>query len=175
MKNTYRNSIRSKEMIRQALINLVKDNKNINEITVTDVVNEANINRGTFYNHYSNVIEVFEEMKDELFFSLLESLKLAQKQNNVDSFIVALDNNIKQNENTYRKLVKIIPRSIIDDMKVNFIEQFLYLEPNIEKITLCFLVNGISGIYIDFLENKINCTIEDLGKKSSEILRQYLK
>lgn len=174
MKNTYRNSLRSKEMIRKALISLVKDNKNINEITVTDVVNEANINRGTFYNHYSNVTEVFEEMKDELISSLIESLKLAQKQNNVESFIIALNNNIKQNENTYRKLVEIIPRSIIDDIKVNFINQILHIDPNIEKLTLYFLVNGISGIYLDYLENKLSYTIDELGKKSTELLKHYL-
>lgn len=174
MKNTYRNSIRSKEMIRKSLINLFNANKNINEITVTDVVKEANINRGTFYNHYSNVTEVFEEMKDELISNLIENIKLAQKQNNIDSFILALNENVKQNEKIYRKLVTVIPRSIIDDIKVNFIEQILYLEPNIEKITLCFLVNGISGIYIDYLENKIACSIEDLGKKSTEILKNYL-
>ena len=174
MKNTYRNSLRSKEMIRKALISLVKDNKNINEITVTDVVNEANINRGTFYNHYSNVTEVFEEMKDELISSLIESLKLAQKQNNVESFIIALNSNIKQNENTYRKLVEIIPRSIIDDIKVNFINQILHIDPNIEKLTLYFLVNGISGIYLDYLENKLSYTIDELGKKSTELLKHYL-
>ena len=161
-------------MIRKALISLVKDNKNINEITVTDVVNEANINRGTFYNHYSNVTEVFEEMKDELISSLIESLKLAQKQNNVESFIIALNNNIKQNENTYRKLVEIIPRSIIDDIKVNFINQILHIDPNIEKLTLYFLVNGISGIYLDYLENKLSYTIDELGKKSTELLKHYL-
>lgn len=161
-------------MIRKALISLVKDNKNINEITVTDVVNEANINRGTFYNHYSNVTEVFEEMKDELISSLIESLKLAQKQNNVESFIIALNSNIKQNENTYRKLVEIIPRSIIDDIKVNFINQILHIDPNIEKLTLYFLVNGISGIYLDYLENKLSYTIDELGKKSTELLKHYL-
>lgn len=174
MKSIYKNSIRSKQMIRKALVDLVLNNKNINEISVTDIVKKADINRGTFYNHYSNVTEVFEEMKDELIDNLLENLKSAQKQSDVETFIIALNNNFKQNEKTYRKLVEVIPRSIIDDIKVNLIDQILYLEPNIERLTLCFLVNGISGIYIDYLEDKINCSIDELGKKSTEILKHFL-
>lgn len=174
MKSTYKNSIRSKQMIRKALVDLILSNKNINEISVTDIVKKADINRGTFYNHYSNVTEVFEEMKDELIDNLLENLRSAQKQDDIDCFIIALNNNFKQNEKAYRKLVKVIPRSIIDDIKLNLIEQILFLEPNIERVVLSFLVNGISGIYIDYLEDKINCSIDELGKKSSEILKHFI-
>lgn len=58
MKATYRNSVRSKELIRSALITLLEKKQDITNITVSDIVKTANINRGTFYNHYNNLIKV---------------------------------------------------------------------------------------------------------------------
>ena len=61
MKKEYRNKIRSKQLIRNAVIELLDKKGNLSSITVSDVVEKANINRGTFYNHYNNVMEVIEE------------------------------------------------------------------------------------------------------------------
>ena len=64
MKAPYRNAIKTKILIRETVISLLSKNKTMNDITVSDVVEAANINRGTFYNHYSSPIEVLEEMKN---------------------------------------------------------------------------------------------------------------
>ena len=58
MKATYRNSVKSKKLIRSALITLLEKKQDITNITVSDIVKTANINRGTFYNHYNNLIKV---------------------------------------------------------------------------------------------------------------------
>ncbi len=58
MKATYRNSVKSKKLIRSALITLLEKKQEITNITVSDIVKTANINRGTFYNHYNNLIKV---------------------------------------------------------------------------------------------------------------------
>ena len=42
---------RTKKLLRQALTRLMQQ-KDFQSITVTDVVREADINRGTFYAHY---------------------------------------------------------------------------------------------------------------------------
>ena len=47
-KAEYRNSIRSKTLIRNALLSLMQE-KEFEKITVTDIVSKADINRGTFY------------------------------------------------------------------------------------------------------------------------------
>ena len=45
---------RTKKLLRQALTRLMQQ-KDFKSITVTDVVREADINRGTFYAHYRGV------------------------------------------------------------------------------------------------------------------------
>ena len=47
MKNEYRNAARSKALIKTAFIELLKE-KPASKITVTDIIQRANVSRGTF-------------------------------------------------------------------------------------------------------------------------------
>lgn len=40
------------------------DEKPLEKITVTDITNRADVNRGTFYLHYNSVNEVISELQD---------------------------------------------------------------------------------------------------------------
>lgn len=73
-KKEYRSSIRSKKMIREAFLKLIQE-KEISKISVTDIVNEADINRSTFYAHYPDVRGVMEEFEDQVIESMMGVLK----------------------------------------------------------------------------------------------------
>jgi len=70
----YRSAIRSRRMIREAYTVLLKE-KDLSKITVTDIVNRADINRATFYAHYPDVRGVTEEIENEIIAKMLEVLK----------------------------------------------------------------------------------------------------
>ena len=56
---------RTKKLLRQALTRLMQQ-KDFQSITVTDVVREADINRGTFYAHYRDVYDLREKIEAEM-------------------------------------------------------------------------------------------------------------
>ena len=56
---------RTKKLLRQALT-LLMQQKDFQSITVTDVVREADINRGTFYAHYRDVYDLREQIENEM-------------------------------------------------------------------------------------------------------------
>lgn len=56
---------RTKKLLRQALTRLMKE-KEFGSITVTDVVREADINRGTFYAHYRDVYDLRERIEADM-------------------------------------------------------------------------------------------------------------
>lgn len=53
---------RTKKLLRQALTPLMQQ-KDFQSITVTDVVREADINRGTFYAHYRDVYDLRDKIE----------------------------------------------------------------------------------------------------------------
>jgi len=57
--------IRTKEKFYQSLSYLLEE-KTLDQITVSELTESAGINRSTFYLHYSNVAELYEEVKNLL-------------------------------------------------------------------------------------------------------------
>lgn len=68
--------LRSKRMLRQALVELIQE-KEFQKITVTDVVKHADINRGTFYAYYRDVYDLLENVENEM----IEEFRLIHNEN----------------------------------------------------------------------------------------------
>ncbi|GLX69914.1 TetR/AcrR family transcriptional regulator [Paenibacillus glycanilyticus] len=64
-----RRVVRSREALKQALLALMKQ-KDFDEISITEIVELANYNRGTFYSHY----ESKEALLDDIIYALIEEL-----------------------------------------------------------------------------------------------------
>ena len=63
MKSEYRSSLRSKSMIRSALLSLL-NKKSFESITVTELVEVAGVNRGTFYSHYTSSYDLLKKIEE---------------------------------------------------------------------------------------------------------------
>lgn len=64
-KAEYKSAIRSRKFIKGAFTELMKV-KEIDKITVTDIVNKADINRGTFYAHYGNTRALIAQIENDV-------------------------------------------------------------------------------------------------------------
>jgi AcrR family transcriptional regulator len=71
---TDRRIVKSKKAMRAAVISLMLE-KGFNEISVTDIVRVADLNRGTFYKHYQYPEDILNEMIDEVITDLTESFR----------------------------------------------------------------------------------------------------
>ena len=56
---------KTKKQLRSALTSLLLE-KDISRITVRDVADRADVNRGTFYAHYSDVYDLLRQLEDDL-------------------------------------------------------------------------------------------------------------
>ena len=63
-RKTDRRTLYTRMVIKDALLNLLAE-KEYADVTIADLCREAEINRGTFYLHYSNLHEVLEELFDD--------------------------------------------------------------------------------------------------------------
>ena len=65
MKKTDSKYFYTAELMNQALLALL-EKKDLEFITVTEITKKAGVNRSTFYLHYDNIYELFEETIENL-------------------------------------------------------------------------------------------------------------
>ena len=65
-RKTDRRTVYTKKAIGDAFLR-AKRNRDYNTITVADICREAEISRGTFYAHFSNISEVLDALLDDAF------------------------------------------------------------------------------------------------------------
>lgn len=174
MKAEYRNAQRSKELIKGALITLIEKKQSVSDITITEIVNLANINRGTFYNHYNNIMEVFDEMKAEVIGRMSEALMSCRGEEDIESFMDILVEHFKKNEKSYKKIIKGIPREVVADMKLQFVKQIQLINNDIDPVVLNFAVNGLAGLYLDYLDGRAEFSLDKIGRRTTEIFKKLL-
>ncbi len=80
MKNQYidRRIIRTRQMIQDAFTELLEE-KGFEGITISDLTEKANINRGTFYLHYRDKYDLLEQSENEIIRGVEEITKELQE------------------------------------------------------------------------------------------------
>ena len=172
MKAPYKNAIRSRKLLREALISLLSK-KQISDISVTEIVELAGINRGTFYNHYNNPLDILDEIREELTEKLSLVLSTISKNSNIDELLDKINEYFLENEEDYRVIVKAIPYSAVEKMKHNFIEEITKINLHgISPVSIYFVVNGLIGLYLDYLKNNLPFTYSDIIKSTKTIVHK---
>lgn len=64
--------IKTKKALHQALIELISE-KSFEAISITDICKKAQVNRGTFYGHYVQKEDLFNEVMEEIMNDLLKA------------------------------------------------------------------------------------------------------
>lgn len=72
-KSTHKNAARSRHLIKQAFAELLNE-KDMSKITVTDIVERANISRGTFYAHYLDVYDLYAAIQSNIVEAIDETI-----------------------------------------------------------------------------------------------------
>ena len=82
-KKTDRRVVKTKNAIFKAFVELLNE-KDINQITITDVAKRANINRKTFYNYYSDINDVMEEIQNLVVAAFIKNIGTVEFTNMAD-------------------------------------------------------------------------------------------
>ena len=149
--------------------------KPIEDITVTELSDAAEINRKTFYNYYSNVYMVAEEMEDEIVERFGETLREIDFDTLLKDPVAAFNTlarlitsdldfyeNILTNRNQISFLQKIIT-SLKQRMRV------LYLDPDspdseLQEYMLEYIVSGLVSVFQKWFANGRKTDIEVLSR-----------
>lgn len=180
-KKEYRSAIRSRKLIRQAFLELLKE-KSFEKITVTDIVKQADINRSTFYAHYPDVMGLIDEMQEEIltfteeylrkvnFSDLLENpvpylqLIVRMTGENEEIFRLLSNSNIasKQMENMKKMLAERIISTV--EVSIHYKDSFPF------EFAVRFFLGGFIDIYMQWLKGELDCSIDDIVYEVSNLI-----
>ena len=178
----YRSAQRSRRFIRQSFMDLLKEKK-LDKITVTDIVNRADINRSTFYAHYADVRALIEEIQSDFVEQSLELLKDADFLELLRTPMPFLKKWIglaNQNRELYTVLGKIaLSSNPVEQCKLLLVEKALTMPQIPEEIRntkkfeirIHFFVGGIIDVYQQFLLGNLDTTSDEIIADIAELIK----
>lgn len=185
-KATYRNSIRSQKMIKQAFLELINTTNDVSKISVTDIVNKANLNRGTFYSHYVNIEDlvkaIFADITNDLN-KVLESFSPESFAENPSLFFSSFSNHIMDNELFYKQLANgnsakqqldYLCKIINKHISSKYLAYYKDVNPDMLYALSDYFSNGMFGLYVDWLKGTINLSLDDINLLLTSVFNKSL-
>ena len=128
-----RRILKTKRAIYNAFVELLSE-KEINHITITDISKKADINRKTFYNYYSDIYEVMEEIENmmvDTFIKRLDTIEFTNMTDFLTETFVQFTEIINSDLDFFSHLFKTNNRSILIVKIVEAIKE--YIQKRIEE------------------------------------------
>ncbi|MCX4362086.1 MAG: TetR/AcrR family transcriptional regulator [Clostridia bacterium] len=178
-KSQYRSAIRSRKYIKNAFSELLQK-KDLDSITVTEIVRLSGLNRGTFYAHYNNITDVLEEIEKEVTDKIL-SLFSAYKSNIIDNptpFLREIADFLQKDFDFYKRLICAkVGENFIDKLKeffINTVIEEIKTDEMQDKakfvLIVRFYTNGFANMYVDVFKGKLSVTLDKLTQMMGEII-----
>jgi len=176
---------KTRKSIKESFIALLAK-KDISEITITELSDYADINRKTFYAHYSSVENILEaigeELKDKLV-AILPSGDKMTRELDFQSLFNSLNGIIDDDLDLYKKIIYSDSHMfILEDLKSYLKEELIkeYLEKfslnkDINLFYTEFIASGIVSMYVEWFRSSKNVTLEDLGQLASQIITSSMR
>lgn len=169
----YRSAIRSRRLIRDAYIELMQE-KQMEKISVSDIVRLADLNRGTFYAHYSTPLEVRDEIADEIVSAINEILvgfKFTHFLQNPRPLFDNVEKLLSENFDFYRSIVfhtaSIGFTEKVKKILIDYIASDESVPSEIKEysqfyIALELFAGGVISVYMNYVQGNLKVPIKQI-------------
>ena len=165
------------QVIKEAYLQLLKENE-LTKIKVTEICKRADVNRGTFYNHFEDTSDLFREIENDLMKKLKPIVALQpheQLQDWLKRFIIVLKENEPvsqiiladyQNSAVVKAIFSEVQGVAINEFKIIFQED----NPKLLEYYFTYFVKGTVGILVDWLENDTETSVDDIANILTKLI-----
>ena len=181
-----RRLLRTKKVIIAALMQLLTE-KDLSEITVTELAERAGINRKTFYLHYDRVEDIIEDFGEDLLNYTDRMMRTHIETNgriNIRVLFGAINSAITENLEFFRIFVRSGAYHIFisSSMRSEYIRNLrasmeLYFRGGLllSPYVMEFLVSGVTAMYIKWLDTELPTeSLDDLSESAARLVSSAL-
>ncbi|MFJ8262985.1 TetR/AcrR family transcriptional regulator [Rummeliibacillus sp. NPDC094406] len=179
-----RRILKTKSEIKQALTELMEE-KRFEAITVRDLTERANINRGTFYLHYLDKYDLLEKCEDEVIKNILANVRDVQvydlevliANEKPFPFIVTILEYMRENADFLRAILG--PNgdpSFQEKLKEVMIQNFFFKKLNNPSTTVPIeiLTTYISSAHLGVIQQWLNTGMKQSPEEMASILYRII-
>ncbi|OXM84168.1 TetR/AcrR family transcriptional regulator [Paenibacillus rigui] len=161
---TDRRILRSKRALREALLSLM-ERKPFHSISITEIVELANYNRGTFYSNYESKDQLLDDVFSELIRKLVESFRAPYEKvevfhiHELAANSVMIFQHVYQNSSVYTVLLKsdvlpILKQKMFIALKQITQEELIYSDTDIDQELLAvYGIHALLGLVFYWVES----------------------
>ncbi|WP_333684838.1 TetR-like C-terminal domain-containing protein, partial [Enterocloster lavalensis] len=174
---------KTKKQLRECLTRLLKEKK-VQDITVRELTDMADLNRGTFYLHYRDVFDLLEKTENELldeFNSLMYRHNAQDLTNNLAAVFVDIFHLVKDNsdlvyillgENGDLNFVNRLKHLVREKCLQDWMEVFRSGNSAFFEAYYSFIVSGCVGLVQYWLQTGLTESPEELATLAEKIINQ---
>ena len=167
--------LKTKKAVKTALVELMSE-KDISQITVKELAQKADINRKTFYTHYTSIYDISDEIENEMIQNLkrlIQESSFASQGFATYSLFKALNDLIYEDFDFYQNLLGHANAhgSLISKIKNALQEEFLRNAKDKNKTLpeqfsyiMEFVSSGIISMYVLWFDSDQKIPLEELAK-----------
>ena len=168
---------RTKRAIRNALAGLLAE-RDLNEITIRDVAARAEINRKTFYNYYSGIHQVLDEIENEIVSTagtLFADLDLRRDMENPYGIFQKITAVINTDMDFYGHLLSMTENaglsakltSLLKEKAREALAPQLDLDPDSVNVILDYSLSGLIAVYQNWFDSGRRGSVEEISRTVS--------
>ncbi len=182
-KAEYRSAIRSKKMIITALADLLEE-KPLDKITVTDVVNRAQINRGTFYAHFTDIPDVINHLIMGIFVTIEQAISEEPKQlSDIPHVLLKRIQTFLEEDLVFcRKVMNSSASIMMQERLVQFVLDYMLQQESVYgfgdhrlyELTIRFCAGGLGNLYRDWFAGKLDLTLDQLTQEAENMVTRII-
>ena len=180
VKSTHKNATRSRHLIKQAYGELLNE-KDPAKISVTDIVERANISRGTFYAHYLDVYDLSMAIQNNIMETLNYAINRVGLENIIadptDAVVMGMEF-LEKNKTYYSLFVNSSRGEVLVSRIIQYLEDRFY--PTIAemfsseelehvKLFLVYTVGAYKRVILAWFAGKLHMSARECAEQMMDI------
>lgn len=176
-----RRVLKTENAIREAFLSLLKE-KDLNQITVSEISKRADLGRGTFYLHYRDVYDLYDTVENELyreFEQIFDNAYPSYEPQNLMHLSEDITKSIYESRDIFIILVRLEGSAKTISKLKSFFSKIILQESvklsgsdsaDYDVVETIFTVSGVVGVLEEWLNNGITLPQVQIASMLQKIL-----
>lgn len=183
VRNLNNSSVKTRRLIKNTFIKLLSEKKEISKITVSELVQRAEISRATFYAHFDDIYGVVEEFEREIIDEFFTNAKLLATDD-YEKFFDALFSFMKLNNDNYKMMCKsddvLFSAKRFTTLTVNKLMELINNDPHIKnrdyiELEISVFLEGLLCEYIKYCRGLSPIDLNELYAYAKSWYQKFMK